>query len=74
MPLIAMLINLIILLVVLGLVYWIGTLLIIALAPNEFGGVAQKILLAVCALILLVWLLSWLPGTEAPWAPRWRVY
>jgi hypothetical protein len=60
-PLIGILINLLILCVILAIVYWIASA-IIAEIGGRFAPLAQKVLVVICLLILLLWFLSALQG------------
>lgn len=67
--LVAFLVNLLILVLVLGLVWWIGSVLIAAIPGVP--GVAAAIWKAVVALIALLWVLSWVSGAP-PLVIPWR--
>lgn len=67
MDLVSILINFLILLVVLGVVYWIVTMIIGAMGL-PWGPMAIKIVGVICLLILLIYFLSLLGGG----APAWR--
>ena len=60
--LVGLLINFVILLVILGIVYWIVTAIIGAMGL-PWGDLAVKIIGVVCLLIILLWFLSVLQGT-----------
>ena len=59
--LVGLLINLLILVIVLGVIYWIATLIINAMGL-PWGPVAIKILGVICLLVLLLWFLAALTG------------
>ena len=67
MDLVALLINFVILLIVLGIIYWIVTA-IIGYMGVPWGPLAIKIVGVVCLLILLLFFLSMLAGST-----QWRL-